>query len=339
MLIGVAIRHDPALVTYRNEILFQQTVHRYAAAWHHVEPWYYFLVEVIPPLWLPFSLLLFWLVPAWKRAWKERDATVWLPLAWVLLTLLFFSLSTGKRGVYLFPALPGALIAAAPYLPGFFGRRGVQWAGLALAAVLVLGGFAVLVIDASTESKVHALFQAAGIQSLAPVVSFAVAGLLLWVVAAWKRPILAWPVVIGALAIVWSYAITPRLDGERSARSFMEQAQALVPKDTQLGLMGYKEQFLLYLDRPAVNFGHARWREGPQESYDAAAWLAAAPGRVLLIPQTALEPCFAHTEQRAAGVSSGDDWLLVRGRPEQQCVDRGSTARALRYAPPMLAAR
>ena len=107
----------PALVAYRNEILFQQTVHRYAAAWHHVEPWYYFLVEVIPPLWLPFSLLLFWLVPRWKAAWRERDARVWLPLAWVLLTLLFFSLSTGKRGVYLFPALPASLLAAAPYLP------------------------------------------------------------------------------------------------------------------------------------------------------------------------------------------------------------------------------
>ena len=33
---------------YRDEILFKQTVGRYAAAWHHVKPWYYFIVEVIP---------------------------------------------------------------------------------------------------------------------------------------------------------------------------------------------------------------------------------------------------------------------------------------------------
>ena len=48
MLIAVATRDDPALVAYRDEILFQQTVHRYASAWHHVKPWYYFILEVIP---------------------------------------------------------------------------------------------------------------------------------------------------------------------------------------------------------------------------------------------------------------------------------------------------
>jgi 4-amino-4-deoxy-L-arabinose transferase-like glycosyltransferase len=339
MLIGVATRHDPALVTYRNEILFRQTVHRYAAAWHHVEPWYYFLVEVIPPLWLPFSLLLCWLVPAWKRAWHERDAKVWLPLAWVLLTLLFFSLSTGKRGVYLFPALPGAVIAAAPYLPGLFARRGVQRAGLALAAVLVVGALVVVVLDVMGKGRARTLLADAGIQSLAPIVSFALAGLVLWAIAAWKRPTLAWPAVLGALAVVWSYALAPRMDGERSARSFMEQAQALVPRGTDFALMAYKEQFLLYLDRPAVNFGHARWREGPLESYDASAWLAAGPGRVLLIPERALAPCFTHTMHELAGVSSGDRWLLVRGQPDEQCVKRGNAARALRYIPPIVATR
>jgi 4-amino-4-deoxy-L-arabinose transferase-like glycosyltransferase len=336
MLVGVATRHDPALVAYRDEILFQQTVHRYAAAWHHVEPWYYFLVQVIPPLWLPFSLLLFWLVPAWKRAWRDRDAKVWLPLAWMLLTLLFFSLSTGKRGVYLFPALPGVLIAAAPFLPGLFARRSVQRVGLALAAVLIVGALAALAVDLSGNAKVRTALESAGVQSLAPIVSFAVVGLLLWVFAAWKRPVLAWPAVLGALAVVWSYALAPRMDGERSARSFMEQAQALVPAGTDFALMGYKEQFLLYLDRPAVNFGHARWREGAQESYDASAWLAAAPGRVLLIPESALQPCFIGTEHQLAGVSSGDRWLLVRGRPAEECVTRGAASRALPYAPPML---
>jgi 4-amino-4-deoxy-L-arabinose transferase-like glycosyltransferase len=339
MLVAVATRHDPSLVSYRNEILFQQTVHRYAAAWHHVEPWYYFLVEVIPALWLPFSVLLFWLVPRWKTAWHGRDATVWLPLAWVLLTLVFFSLSTGKRGVYLFPVLPGALLAAARYLPGLYARRGVQRAGLALAAVLIVGAFAVLAMDLAGKGSLRAQLEEAGIGSLAAIVSFAVVGLALWIAAAWKRPVLAWPAVLGALAIIFSYAIAPRMDGERSARSFMEKAQALVPAGTDFALMGYKEQFLLYLDRPAVNFGHARWREGPQESYDAAAWLAAAPGRVLLIPDAALKPCFENTGQSLAGVSSGDRWLLVRGQPGEECVKKGDAARALSYSPPVLAGR
>ena len=335
MLVAVATRNDPALVAYRDEILFQQTVHRYAAAWHHVEPWYYFIVNVIPGLWLPFSVLLFWLVPRWAAAWREKDARVWLPLAWVLLTLLFFSLSTGKRGVYLFPALPGLAIAAAPYLPDLFLRRGIRWVSLALGAVVILLAVGVLVIDASGNANLRAEAADQGVDSLAPIALIAGLGALAWLLALWKKPILAWPAVLAAVALVWSYWITPSIDGERSARDFMQKTQALVPAATDLGLVAYKEQFLLYLNRPIVNFGHARWREGEQEAYDASAWLNETRGRELLVPESLLTPCFVGTSKRPAGESSGDRWFLVQGEAERSCVDKGSRSRAIRYRPPV----
>jgi 4-amino-4-deoxy-L-arabinose transferase-like glycosyltransferase len=337
MLVAVATRHDAALVAYRDEILFQQTVHRYAAAWHHVKPWYYFIVEVIPVEWLPFSVLLFWLVPRWKAAWTGRDARVWLPLAWALLALLFFSLSSGKRGIYLFPALPAAVLAAAPFLADVFQRRGVQRASLALGGVLVVVAGAALMLHASGYAKLQQALDDVGIESLSSLAVFAVVGAIAWAVAAWKRPLLAWPAVLASLAVVLSYVIAPGIDGQRSARTFMEQVLAQVPRGTDLALMGYKEQFLLYLDRPIVNFGHARWREGPQEAYDASAWLNAVPGRELLIPETSLSPCFAQAARRPAGVSSGDRWLLVSGKADETCAMRGASARAIHYRPPVLA--
>ena len=48
MLLAVATSGRAEYAAYRDEILFKQTVGRYAAAWHHVKAWYYFLVEVIP---------------------------------------------------------------------------------------------------------------------------------------------------------------------------------------------------------------------------------------------------------------------------------------------------
>ncbi len=99
MLIGVE-HGDPEYLAYRDEILLKQTLGRYSAAWHHVKGWHYFIVEVIPALWLPWSVLLFWLVPRFKAAWVERDARVWLPLMWVFIVVLFFSASPGKRGIY-----------------------------------------------------------------------------------------------------------------------------------------------------------------------------------------------------------------------------------------------
>ena len=46
----------------------------------------------------------------------------------------------------------------------------------------------------------------------------------------------------------------------------MRAVLAQVKPGEELALVAYKEQFLLYLDRPTVNFGHRRWLEGPQES-------------------------------------------------------------------------
>lgn len=116
----------------------------------------------------------------------------------------------------------------------------------------------------------------------------------------------------------------------------MAQVLAVVPRDRALGLVAYKEQFLLHLDRAVVNFGHRRWREGPQEAYDAAAWLAADPERVLLLPQSMRSPCFegaGSVSVQRAGRTARDDWLLVRGRPFPECVERGDAGRAIAYPP------
>jgi hypothetical protein len=122
----------------------------------------------------------------------------------------------------------------------------------------------------------------------------------------------------------------------------MRTALAQVRPDEQLGLVAYKEQFLLYLDRPSINFGHRRWQEGPQEYFDAAAWLNAAPGRVLLVPEEALVPkdrfrasqpaipCFTANTAKV-GTSSSTHWYLVRAPAETACAALGKTSRALAY--------
>lgn len=340
MVATVAATNDPGLIAYRDEILFQQTVKRYASAWHHVKPWYYFIVEVIPGLWLPLSLLLLWLVPRWKDSLRQKDARVWLPLAWVILVALFFSLSAGKRGIYIFPALPALALAAAPFLPDVFRRKGVGRASLALAAVLVIGAIAFVIMAFNGQLKLgDALPPDRSPRDFAVAFGiFAVVGAIVWVFTAIRRPVLAWPLVFASLTTVVSYTVLPAIDGERSARTFMQTVLAKVPRTTELGFNGYKEQFLLYLDRPVVNFGHARWREGLQESYDAAAWLNAAPGRVLMVTAGAVQHCFGSTSRQPAGVSSGDAWLLVTGRADESCAARGDLKKAILYRPPTIPA-
>jgi 4-amino-4-deoxy-L-arabinose transferase-like glycosyltransferase len=327
MIVAVDMSGAPEYAAYRDEILFKQTVGRYAAAWHHVKPWYYFIVEVIPALWLPWSLLLFWLVPRFKAAARERDARVWLPLFWCLLVLLFFTLSPGKRGVYIHVALPAFALVSLPFLPGLFERPGVRRAGWVLA--LGFWGAALLLLIALSLDA----FKLNGIEDL-PVTTMLIAYVVLCgagLLYAWKRASLAaWPVALGSLCIAFSYALAPAMNAERSGSGFIQGMLRQVKPEEELALVAYKEQFLLYLDRPTVNFGHRRWLEGPQESYDSSAWLNAGPMRVLLVPEDGLNPCFP--EQRTlAGRSSDENWYLVRAPASAECAAKGDASRAIHY--------
>lgn len=138
MLLAIAVWLVPLVITalssgnaaelaYIKEILLRQTAHRYASAWDHREPFWYFFVKVIPQYWLPMFLALPWLVPAWRRQLLKHDGRVLVLLGWVILVVLFFCLSTGKRKLYIYPALPGLALVAAPLVPWllrrWFGQR------------------------------------------------------------------------------------------------------------------------------------------------------------------------------------------------------------------------
>ncbi|MGA0799038.1 MAG: ArnT family glycosyltransferase [Steroidobacteraceae bacterium] len=334
MLLHVANSGSAELASYRDELLFQQTVTRYTAAWHHLRPWYYFLVEVVPVLWLPFSLLLWWLVPRWRADTAERRVETVLPLLWAVVVIVFFSLSPGKRGVYILPALPALALAASAHLPNLYRRLGVQRASLGLAAVLVIPALLLVLGRLVGIDRIDRIWEDIELQHTWPVFSFALCSVLLWSLAKWRKPLLAWPLVLACLTVHWGLAIAPQINSERSASGFMRSMLAQVPAGRELGLVGYKEQFLLYLDREITNFGHARWREGNAEAEDAARWLAGDPqNRILLVPEHLLAPCFEGNARKVAGESSDDLWWLVVGLPQRECIARGNPSKVIRYRP------
>ncbi len=333
MLYTVATSGSPDYIAYRDEILFKQTVTRYAQSWHHNKPWYYFIAEVVPSLWLPFSVALFWLVPRWRRAWQERDGRVWLPLWWVVLVLLFFSASSGKRGVYILPALPALAIAALPFVSDLVQRRGFQRAMLALGSVLLLGGLVFVAAYLAGSRRAVEIFADSGLPTVTPAIVFVVLCSAALLLAAWRVPAAGWTAAIASLAVVWGYGVAPHMNPQRSGSGFMQQMLARVPAGMTLGMISYKEQFLLHTDRPTVNFGHRRWLEGPQETYDAAAWLNQGPDRILLIPSVARAPCFEGASTVIeAGDTTRESWLLVSAPAAVQCASQGNAKRAILYS-------
>jgi 4-amino-4-deoxy-L-arabinose transferase-like glycosyltransferase len=328
------------LLAYRDEILFQQTVTRYAGAWHHHEPPWYYLTNVLPVLWLPLVALVPWLWPRWRAVLSRatgpaaRDTFVAVLLAWVVIVLLFFSASSGKRGVYVLPALPALAMAAAPWLPELLRKVGPRRLAFALAALLAAGltlGAAYFLLSREATARFVETY------GLAPAVPLAVAGLVGLAAVAVFRVRDGWLAYAATLAVVLvttGLAVYPQIDAVRSGRAFMERVADAAQGIEELGLVGAKEQYLLHLRRPSVNFGHARWRERDQEAADAAAWFAAKPGRALLVDANTRALCFADATSREVGHANRQDWYLVTGGDaDPGCIERGDLRRARLYIP------
>ncbi len=325
------------LLAYRNEILFKQTVTRYAGAWHHHEPLWFYLVNVIPVLWLPLTALLPWLWPRWRTALRPgaRDTFVAVLLAWVVLVVLFFSLSSGKRGVYVLPAVPALVMAAATWLPEILRLPRTRQLAFVLAVILAAGAVAGAVYFAIDGQASARLVLAYGAAPLLPLVVAGVGGLVALALFRVRDGWLAYGGTLAAIFATIGIIVYPRIDAARSGRAFMAEVEQVAAGMGELGLVGAKEQYLLQLRRPSVNFGHARWLEKETEAADAAAWHAAKPGRALLVHQQTLKICFEGMQARELGRANRQHWFLVTGgKADPACVARGDLRRARLYIPP-----
>jgi len=315
---------NPEHDEYLRNILFKQTAQRYADPWHHREPAWYFL-EVVAFFWLPFSLALPWLVKPWARAWRDRDARVWLPLAWFGLVLLFFSLSAGKRDMYLLPALPGLALAAAPFLdavsarPGF--RRAAFVFALLLSSALLAAGVAALAGEPGFERRLVAERGLGDEARWLWLMLAGVGGISLAAVLAWRtrRALAGVALVFGLLWSGYGLVVHPLLDEENSARGIMRQARVQAGGGSTIGLVDWKEQNLLQAVGPVEEFG---FRQPPEVQLRRALdWIDADPEqRRLLVQRTDALACVDFTQDAdRLGAANRRDWWLLGPRAVQAC--------------------
>ncbi len=318
MLSVVLSSSDPALHSYAREMLLKQTGTRYANAWHHVKPaWYY--LQTMLTLWLPGVLLVPWLLPAWWRRLKRIDARYTLLLGWALLVLVFFSASPGKREVYIFPMLPALAVAAAPLLPGLLCFRGVRatlWAYVSVL-ILVTGALGLWLMTAPPE-RLHALVDGRGMDMTTVaqfsrwLLGFAVVAALVAIVAR-RRMAVALVTVTAALWTAYGMGFMPAISLDSSARALMQRVGERIGPDAELAMLGWREQHLLQADRPVTDFGFKQpWVEQWQHAH---AWLLEAPDRRwLFLRKDAIGPCLDPARVIDIGASNRREWILAPGR-------------------------
>jgi 4-amino-4-deoxy-L-arabinose transferase-like glycosyltransferase len=334
MLYAVQSSGSPELMAYRDDLLMRQTVERYAHSLGHVQPWWYFIVGVIPWSWLPASALLPWLIPAWRRDLRAHDARMLILLGVVVLIVIFFSASPGKRGVYLLPAVPALALAAAPHLRELLTRHAVQVTGFVLTAcvALLLLASAVYLQVAGTE-RIAALTVDYGVSPVTVAATFGVLAAV-FLIPGPRRGAFAFTGVLAASWLLGSAWLYPTLNAVRSSASLMRATEAALAPGETLGIVRYREQFLLQAHVPVTHFGYRR-ADTDEELRDAVAWLEAAPGRRLLVDDARLQQCFHGEGVQLIGIASDMRWYLARATDAAEaCADGGAAERAIEYRAP-----
>jgi len=108
---------------YTNEILFAQNLDRFVSeSASHARPFYYYF-KVFPAGFSPWVILLpgafLW---GFSKNQKTNRSAFYFPFCWFTVIFLFFSLSSGKRELYLLPLYPAAAILIGGFLSHFSGQ-------------------------------------------------------------------------------------------------------------------------------------------------------------------------------------------------------------------------
>jgi 4-amino-4-deoxy-L-arabinose transferase-like glycosyltransferase len=314
VLLAAKARAAPEYAAYVDDLFFHQTAGRYAGSWSHPQPFWYY-VPVLLLNFFPLSLAYVGAAPRWRRAIEAGDARVLLPLAWSALVIVFFSIPSGKRDVYLMPVLPMLALAMAPYLEEIARAR---WLRNAAYAIALFGGVAIagagLWALLGHAPAAQRFVQQRELGDLGHSVWFMIiaigAGFVAF--AAWFRPrrgVHALLGGIGSLWLIWSLWACPLLNDTSSAAGLMRHARELAGPGAEIGLVAWKEQNLLMAVGPVRDFGfNLAW---DRQYAEALRWQALAPAqRPIFILEDAMGDCVDKSKATRVGHANRREWWL-----------------------------
>ncbi len=308
---------------YLETIVWRQNITRFVDPWHHFQPWHYYLTTIVADF-FPWSLFLpgaIWVGA--KRVGGEARLGFGLALSWMLVTLLFFSLSPAKRTVYILTMYPAmALLVAVSFAEiEASWERLRRW--LVVPAALLATFLTLLPVAGYLGVRFFPELLAADLERLAPVGSSLIPQLALLAVilaiaaqaallaarrGSARRTVLALAAGFGTAAVLAATLLLPRFDAVKSARPLSQRLLALAAPDEPYAIWPRLDApFLFYTRRFAVELATA----------DELRAFAARPTRVwLLIERDALARLgelplaeVAHDDR------SEDGYALLTNRP------------------------
>jgi 4-amino-4-deoxy-L-arabinose transferase-like glycosyltransferase len=226
---------------FLNDTLFKHTIDRYSKGWSHVKPIYYYFIN-FPVNFLPW---IFFLPAAMgygysKEAIEKRKDFLFL-LIWFVVIFLFFTLSKGKRELYLLPLFPAASIMVGKlwddFISGSMEPFWRQWIFFPLYGLMGL----TLIAGAAIPWVVSMTFPSYLPYSL-PIAFLMVGGsLLLIALHRFKNHAAIFFLLVGIMAGGFFYTLRvvfPLVNPYKSARFISQEVTSRIQPGQKLGLYG-----------------------------------------------------------------------------------------------------
>jgi len=312
---------------YSEGAVVENLIGRFFQGTSHARPFYYYLYQ-FPAVFLPWTLL--WPVvykigrrEVFTGAHGEETRRAWrFLLAVVATSLVFFSISAGKRPLYLLPAFPFVALLCADAVSRWLRGRarppaGLTWLGIGLASLCGVVG--AVVLAASIEAPLvddrfpGLLAETDGAWLGAfggSVLALGAVGVIAWIVLLRNR--VRVPAFLGALigsVLLLDLAIFgllyPGIDGVRSPRAIAVAAAAFTEPGQSIGL---------FRDRAMIGglryYGHRHvvWLEAPE---DVDRFLADG-GQTVVVKRRKLDRIATPVEVLSTSHTGSREWVVVR---------------------------
>ena len=132
---------------YFDATLFKQSIDRYSTGWSHVKPFYYYFLN-FPVEFLPWTLFLPGaIVYGLSKEMLGKRREFFFLLTWFAFIFLFFSISKGKRGLYLLPLYPATSLMVGKLFEDYissqmenFRREWILFPLYGFMGLMVIGG-------------------------------------------------------------------------------------------------------------------------------------------------------------------------------------------------------
>jgi 4-amino-4-deoxy-L-arabinose transferase-like glycosyltransferase len=315
---------------YLNNLLFKQTMVRFFNPWHHHQPVYYFFVSVLYDFlpWTPFFLLA---IPWTRDARDSLDSGQKFSWAVIVFTLVFFTLSKGKRSIYILPVFPFASYVTAAKIQWLAGKArparpelaaglvsGFLMAILGLGCLLAVSGRVDIPLGWVEAPLPKAWITASGVL-LIGVSIFVITSVLKNRVKSMVAGLVSAMLIVNLL---FFWVVLPWLDPFRSSRGFAEKMNRIITRQTErtsvkpvVGMVDYRSAYRLYGLFPLVELANEFGFPNPGLP-KIENFFASHPEGWLIVRQDDWDQFFKNHEFRAKihlqqKIGSGDQFLLI----------------------------